>query len=122
MLKDVLHLHEPPRLRPAEIIGYRCRSWGQYPALVDGAMGEIVRGVVFELGYQEHAARLAEYETGSYRLRPVRIRYTDAETPAEDEGWAFVFAGREADLDDSAFDINVWLRRMGRKRGELGED
>jgi len=36
-LMEVLHLDSPPILRPASVIGYSIKLWGQYPALIDAA-------------------------------------------------------------------------------------
>ncbi|CAI7635483.1 unnamed protein product [Penicillium pancosmium] len=35
ILREVLSLETEPQLRPASIIGYRCKLWGRHPALLD---------------------------------------------------------------------------------------
>lgn len=114
MLRDILGLTHTPQLRPAKIIGYTCRSWGQYPALVDGEMGEVVEGMVYQVTSQKDAERLAEYETSNYKARPVLVDYTDGADPVQQSGWAFVFNGRLSELGKDKFDLATWLHRMER--------
>ncbi|KAL2869892.1 gamma-glutamylcyclotransferase family protein [Aspergillus lucknowensis] len=115
MLREILGLESEAslRLRPAKIIGYECKLWGQYPALVD-APGSIVEGVVYGVQTPQHGVKLAEYETGHYRAEPCRIVYTDANGPEQDLGYTLKFVGDERDLSEGTSDLRVWLRRMGR--------
>lgn len=41
LLAEILDLTEKPVLRPAYIVGYSCKLWGQYAALIDGPVGAI---------------------------------------------------------------------------------
>ncbi|KAL4902286.1 hypothetical protein BDW74DRAFT_180787 [Aspergillus multicolor] len=116
------------------------QSWGPYPALVpvkkesddgnddsafgsDGDAEAIVTGFVYNVKSVEHAERLAEYETGHYRATSCRITYTDAgsewiERDKEGElGYVFEFVGDQDDLNEGAFDLEAWLKRIGRGRG-----
>ncbi|PYH40438.1 gamma-glutamylcyclotransferase family protein [Aspergillus saccharolyticus JOP 1030-1] len=113
LLAEILKLDETPRLRPAYILGYCCKMWGQYPALLD-APGSVVQGAAYHVRTSQDAARLAAYETGSYRVEACLIRYTDGEEPAEDLGQTFKFVGDTRDLSAGEFDLKIWLRRMGR--------
>ncbi|KAF4435544.1 poly polymerase [Fusarium acutatum] len=84
MLADVLRLKEQPKLRPAKIVGYSKKLWGQYPALQDGPQDAQVSGAVYHVQSVAHAKRLAEYETNSYKAKPCFIQYMDGKEPAED--------------------------------------
>ncbi|KAF5558925.1 poly polymerase [Fusarium mexicanum] len=114
MLADVLGLKENPKLRPAKIIGYSRKLWGQYPALQDGLQNAQVSGAVYHVQSVAHAKRLAEYETNSYRAKPCLIQYTDGNEPAEDYGHVFMFVDNPRDLQEGEFDLKKWLKRVGR--------
>ena len=47
-------------LRPAYIVGYECKLWGQYPALVDGPGFSSIEGAVFQVRTVQEGKRLAE--------------------------------------------------------------
>jgi hypothetical protein len=113
MITEILELAEEPKLRPAHIVGYECKMWGQYPALLDSP-GSIVEGAAYHVRTTQDAERLAAYETESYRAVPCRIRYTDGEEPSEDLGYTFKFVGDMRELSEGEFDLKVWFRRMGR--------
>ncbi|KAL4925203.1 uncharacterized protein BDV17DRAFT_272805 [Aspergillus undulatus] len=113
MLRDVLGLETTPQLRPAKVTGYECKLWGQYPALLDAVdLESVVEGFVHRVEAVEHAERLAEYETSSYRAEPCRIIFTDGNVPAERKGYTFKFVGNPNDLSEVAFDLQTWLKRM----------
>ncbi|KAL2214425.1 hypothetical protein CC79DRAFT_1300421 [Sarocladium strictum] len=115
MLADVLDLEGKPELRPAKIVGYSRKLWGQYPAMQDGPQDAEVDGAVYHVQSVAHAKRLAEYETSSYRAEPCLIQYTDGKEPADDYGHVFMFIGNQRDLKDGEFNLEVWLKRMGRE-------
>ncbi|KAL4804626.1 hypothetical protein BDV18DRAFT_142279 [Aspergillus unguis] len=119
MLRDILDLDSKPKLRPASIVGYECKLWGQYPALVD-APYKTVHGYVYHVETQEQAQSLAEYETENYRAEPCRIMYTDVQDAPEVFGYTFKFVSNARYLTEGSFDLGVWLRRM--KRTADGED
>ncbi|KAF5588858.1 poly(A) polymerase pla1 [Fusarium pseudocircinatum] len=114
MLADVLRLEEKPKLRPAKIIGYSKKLWGQYPAMQDGPQGAEVSGFVYNVQSVAHAKRLAEYETNNYLAKPCLIQYTDGKEPAEDLGHVFMYAGNPRDLQEGDFDLGKWLKRVRR--------
>ncbi|GAB7353676.1 hypothetical protein MBLNU459_g4082t1 [Dothideomycetes sp. NU459] len=114
MLRDVLGIDELPQIRPATVYGYSCRAWGQYPVLVDSITNQVVSGRAWKMSDVKHARRLKEYETNSYSIRGAQIVYSDSLSPREQLGWTFMFAGRESELSDDKFDLDVWLKRMGR--------
>ncbi|KAL3417094.1 poly polymerase [Phlyctema vagabunda] len=116
MLQEVLGLEALPSLRPAEIVGYSCKMWGQYPALIKGPQGATVRGVVYDVQDREHAVRLASYETKAYRTAPCEISCVDTSEQSPLSGTVFLYAGPLVDLDDGGFDLNIWLQRMGRAK------
>ncbi|KAJ4256815.1 hypothetical protein NW762_008911 [Fusarium torreyae] len=115
MLADVLGLESQPKLRPAKIEGYSRKLWGQYPAMQDGPLGAQVSGSVYCVRSVAHAKRLAEYETDSYEAKPCLIQYTDGKEPVEDFGHVFMFVGNPRDIQDGEFDLEKWLKRMGRQ-------
>lgn len=106
--------------------------WGQYPALVSSGSrsgsgsalesssgsgsnsGSVVEGAAYHVQSVQHAERLVEYETGSYRAEACVIRYADGEEPREERGFVFVFVGDRREISEGRFDLRVWLRRMGR--------
>jgi hypothetical protein len=49
LLSEILGLPEKPRLRPAMLLSYSPKLWGQYPALVDGPPGAVVEGRVYDV-------------------------------------------------------------------------
>ncbi|KAF5591274.1 poly(A) polymerase pla1 [Fusarium pseudoanthophilum] len=114
MLADVLRLKEKPKLRPAKIVGYSKKLWGQYPALQEGPQDAQVSGAVYYVQSVAHAKRLAEYETNSYRAKPCLVQYTDGKEPAEEFGHVFMFVGNPRDLQEGEFDLGKWLKRVGR--------
>ncbi|RMD40244.1 hypothetical protein DV735_g4887, partial [Chaetothyriales sp. CBS 134920] len=120
LLAEILSLEtSTPALYPAKVIGYSIKLWGQYPALVDGRPGEEVRGMAVKVDEQRHAHRLAEYETKAYRSASCLIRFIgeDGSDLEEVEGSTFKYNGDSDDLHDGCFDLDVWLRQMGRTKG-----
>ncbi|KAE8148878.1 hypothetical protein BDV25DRAFT_10397 [Aspergillus avenaceus] len=113
MISEILNLEQEPEFRPAMVSGYRCKMWGQYPALV-GAPDAVVKGLVYNVVTREHAERLAEYETNSYRAESCLIMYTDGGEPREEMGYTFKFVGNPRDLSEGGFDITAWLMLIGR--------
>lgn len=122
LLAEILNLDDEPVLRPAFVQGYECKLWGQYPALLHAHgssspnSGSVVEGAAYHVQTREHGARLAEYETGSYQAESCVIKYADGEEPREEMGYVFRFVGDERELREGAFDLRIWLRRMGRER------
>lgn len=114
MIAEILNLAGEPKLRPAYIVGYECKMWGQYPALLDSP-GSIVEGAAYHVRTTQDGERLAVYETGNYCAEPCLLRYTDGKEPSEDLGYTFKFVGDLSELSEGEFDLKVWLRRMGRQ-------
>ncbi|KAF7116898.1 hypothetical protein CNMCM5793_005528 [Aspergillus hiratsukae] len=114
MIAEILEFAEEPKLRPARILGYECKMWGQYPALHDSP-GSVVEGAAYHVRTTQDAERLAAYETANYCAEPCLIRYTDGKEPSEDLGYTFKFVGSLSELSEGEFDLKVWLRRMGRQ-------
>ncbi|KAL4912111.1 hypothetical protein BDW62DRAFT_195400 [Aspergillus aurantiobrunneus] len=113
LLRDVLGLESEPQLRPASVMGYKCKLWGQYPALLD-APGLVVHGAVYHVQTKKHAERLAGYETSNYRADPCRINYTDSNEPREEFGHTFKFVGNMNDLKEGDFVLGAWLKNVKR--------
>ncbi|KAJ5930266.1 hypothetical protein N7466_005759 [Penicillium verhagenii] len=66
MLREILGLETEPELRPAQLSGYECKLWGQYPALLD-CPDTVVDGAVYDVKTVEHGKKLAAYETQNYQ-------------------------------------------------------
>lgn len=114
MLAEVLELDHEPILRPANVVGYTCKLWGQYPAIVDGEMDATVSGAAYNVESVEDARKLAAYETKNYQTKACKINYTDGKQPETQHGQLFMFAGNPSDLEAGTFDLSVWLKRIGR--------
>ena len=114
LLSEILSLSEKPSLRPAKLIGYSLKLWGQYPALVDGPTGAIVEGMCYNIEDTKYAERMAEYETRAYHPSPCRIQFTDGREPEKAVGSTFKYVGNPMDISEGKFDLYHWLRDMGR--------
>lgn len=115
LLMEILGLEETPTLQRATVIGYSCRLWGQYPALVNGPEGGVVEGAMYDVQTEKHAARLAEYETKAYMAVPCQINLVGRDEPAKVFGTTFRYVGPDIDLSEGEFDLKTWLRHMGRE-------
>jgi gamma-glutamylcyclotransferase (GGCT)/AIG2-like uncharacterized protein YtfP len=74
LLQEVISLPSRPTLKPAYIIGYELKLWGQYPALIDKTGGD-VEGSSYEVRTVADAERLQEYETKAYRAESCTIHF-----------------------------------------------
>lgn len=117
-LAEILNLAEKPKLRPAKLVGYKSKLWGPYPALVDGPTDAIVEGMVYQVQSENHANRLARYETNAYAPVSCQIRFTDGKEPGEVSGMTFKYVGNPVDIDDGQFNLTDWLQSMGRPEEE----
>lgn len=81
---------------------------------MDGEADDVVTGHVYVLQSVKDGKTLAEYETRNYEIRPCTILFTDGETPTEAQGYVFMFAGDRDNLKEGIFDLNMWLKRVGR--------
>ncbi|KAH9906886.1 hypothetical protein F4778DRAFT_723877 [Xylariomycetidae sp. FL2044] len=104
-LQKVLGLEERPQLRSGRVYGYYMKMWGPYPALLDGAPGNVVAGMVFDVEGVAKKERLAEYETGNYRENSC---YIELEGGTGVHGMTFLWAGDEGELKDGSFDLKDW--------------
>lgn len=114
-LKRILDLSEEPKLRPAKVIGYSVAKWGDYPALINGAQGEVVHGCACLVQSQEQVEKLAYYETKAYKQMPCWVRFTDNDDEASVKipGYTFMYAGDEKALLEKRFDRKLWALQMG---------
>ena len=112
-LMKVLHLKERPKLQPARIIGYHCKLWGPYPALLNGPYNGIVHGVVFEVESQADVKLLQAYETNRYRQACCSIQIEDRK---DVEGTTFMWRECNAEeLREGKFDLKDWqMNRLER--------
>ncbi|GIZ40836.1 hypothetical protein CKM354_000415900 [Cercospora kikuchii] len=124
LLREILQLPSTPDLHPAQLTdaSYELKLWGQYPALVklplsnsSEAERPMVQGSLYEVSSEQHARRLQEYETKAYKVEKCTVSMTLLEGEERFvDGWTFVYSGDARDLSDGAFDLGIWLRRMGR--------
>ena len=101
-LAKVLGLKYRPVLQPTHIIGYHCKLWGPYPALLDGPTNNVVYGSAYEVQSQEEKALLEAYETDHYATKACMIRFKDGR---EILGKTFAWAQDEGLLKEGTFDL-----------------
>jgi hypothetical protein len=116
LVATILGLEEAPVMRPAKVHHFKLKMWGQYPALVNGTGDDQVQGIVSEVQVQEHAERLAKYETRAYEVAACKILFTDGEGEISGEtvnGFTFVscFPPERLRERKGAFDLQDWLMR-----------
>lgn len=117
-LADVLNRNKNPPgridLRPAKIIGYTTKLCGVYPALIDGAPGDIVHGVACEIRSPTGVERLSAYETGMYRIEACRIYFEDVAGDGDGStvmGKTFAWNADKGLLREGRFDLKDWVMR-----------
>ncbi len=104
-LAKVLQVPTRPHLYPAKIVGYSCKLWGPYPALVDEPPGAIVYGMAYEVQSSDEADRLQTYETDNYRPKGCTIKLQDGR---EVGGKVFKWRADKSLLKEGAFDLKDW--------------
>ena len=115
-LAEVLHLEQQPTLQKATIVGYHCKLWGSYPALLDGPFGGKVHGVVFEVQSPEQVKLLQDYETERYELVACQIQLENGEKVS---GKTFMWGGSEEELEGGELDLEDSRMRCAER--ELGD-
>jgi hypothetical protein len=70
---------------------------------------------MYDVQTEEHAAKLAEYETRAYMAAPCDISLVDGEELTKVCGTTFRYIGPNLDLDEGYFDLKTCLRRIGRE-------
>ncbi|KAJ9302894.1 hypothetical protein DTO271G3_268 [Paecilomyces variotii] len=100
-LRDVLQLSSLPELRPAKIVGYNCKLWGRYPALLES--GDEVHGMAYWVQSMTELERLIGYEGDLYARKRCLIRFNDDKSQVL--GSTFVWCGDEALLKEGEFDL-----------------
>lgn len=118
ILSHILDLKQLPVLRPAKIIGYALTNWGQYRALIDGKPGEEVTGYAYLVGSIDDELKLARYETNAYEPVQYRIQFTNGQSPAQEHGMTFKYAGDDEALKAGKFDRQLWELQMGTRLPE----
>lgn len=104
-LAKVLQLPFRPELYPAKIVGYSCKLWGPYPAMVDGPPRAIAYGMTYEVQSSEEADRLQAYETHNYRPRGCTIELQNGK---EVGGKVFMWRADKSLLKGGVFDLKDW--------------
>lgn len=104
-LAKVLQLLFRPNLYPSQIVGYSCKLWGPYPALVDGPPGAIVYGMAYEVQSSEEADRLQAYETDHYIPRACTIKLQNGMKVG---GKVFMWNVDKSLLKEGVFDLKDW--------------
>lgn len=106
-LQEVLQLPSPPVLTPGKIKSYAIKLWGQYPALVEGPMSNILHGMTYMIETEEQVKILQEYETKAYKLRGVLINIDGKRV----SGSTFMWAKRDtSELTDGTWSLEEWKR------------
>ena len=105
-LSKVLHLRTRAYVYPAKVIGYSCKLWGPYPALLDGPPGAIVCGRAYEVQSLAEAEILQAYETENYRAKSCLIDLQDGRLV---EGKTFMWKADKACLKEGVFDLKDLL-------------
>lgn len=115
------HSKEPPRLRPARVIGYEIRLWGPYPALIDGPPSHAVEGVACEILSQKHLDRLIAYETEKYYVHACEIDLLDVGVGREEtvDGNVFMWDGELDELQEGDFNLKVTCEKKSWGRCRL---
>lgn len=104
-LAEVLRLPSRPTCYPANIIGYSCKLWGPYPALVDNPPGAIIHGMAYEVQSPEEVNYLQAYETDNYKPRGCLIEFEDGKEVA---GKVFKWNADKSLLKEGVFDLKDW--------------
>ncbi|KAI9775772.1 MAG: hypothetical protein M1839_000900 [Geoglossum umbratile] len=107
-LTKVLGISYRPPTCPATVTGYKCKLWGQYPALVDEPLGETISGVAYEIQSQDEKTGLETYEGDSYALEGCLIKF---ENGTRMLGLTFKWKGDLGVLKDDSFDLRDWQTR-----------
>ncbi|KAJ9361172.1 hypothetical protein DTO280E4_3919 [Paecilomyces variotii] len=100
-LRDVLQLSSWPELRPAKIVGYHCKLWGQFPALLES--GDEVHGMAYWVQSMTELERLIGYEGDLYARKRCMIHFNNGQSQVL--GSTFVWCGDEALLKEGDFDL-----------------
>ena len=101
-LAKVLRLKYRPILQPAHIIGYHCKLWEPYPALLDGPPDNVVYGAAYEVQSRKEKALLEAYEADHYAITACMVRFKDCRKIL---GQTFAWAQDEGLLKDGTFDL-----------------
>ncbi|KAJ5301518.1 hypothetical protein N7508_006381 [Penicillium antarcticum] len=100
-------LQEPGwhELHSAKILGWECKMWGKYRALVRGSADNVIHGMVFEVRTSEERDSIIAYEdayeTGAYGLQDCVI---DLDGRGRVHGKAFAWNGESESLREGTFD------------------
>lgn len=109
---------QPPKLRPAKLVGYHIKLWGQYPALLDGPPGNEVFGAAYEIQSPMEVVWLRAYETRKYAHRPCLIQLLDdaEEGDKEVKGNTFMWNGQPDELTEGEFSLEEWKQRQQQQK------
>ena len=110
VLAKVLKKPERVELQPARLVGWSCKMWGEYPALLAESTGNIAYGVPCEVQTTTDRERLMEYETNAYRLQECRIELGNR--PSSVMVQTFVWDGDLETLREGSFDLKDWVLKQ----------
>lgn len=103
-LRRVLKLSQNPKFVAANIVGWKIKLWGQYPALIT-KVNNVIHGMAYMVETSEQVAMLERYETDMYMLRVTSIQLSDGR---EVSGKMFVWNANESLLKERLFDLRDW--------------
>ena len=87
-LQEVLQLPEPPVFKAAPVSSRKIMLRGQYPALVNGAPDDFVKGMAYSVETEEHEKMLEYYETDAYDVVGARILVGGEKVPGRTFQWS----------------------------------
>jgi len=99
----------------ATITGYKCKLWGQYPALVDGPLDATIQGIAYEVQGPDEKAKLEAYEGEIYVLENCLIKLQDG---SQILGSTFKWRGDQRHLREGSFDLKDWKMKNLDIRGD----
>jgi gamma-glutamylcyclotransferase (GGCT)/AIG2-like uncharacterized protein YtfP len=98
-----------PELYPAQIVGWSCKLWGDYPALLVGPSGNVIHGMVYEVKSPKEQDRLIRYETSAYQIQKCFIEFEDGTSVV---GKTFTWNADMQLLREGTFDLKDWLLKQ----------
>ncbi|KAJ5536973.1 hypothetical protein N7513_010159 [Penicillium frequentans] len=90
----------------AQITGWICKLWDEYPVLLAGPTDQIVHGMACEIQRLTDRDRLFRYETSVYRIQACCIELRNGRPVI---GKTFVWNGDLEALREDSFELREWV-------------
>lgn len=107
-------------LRPAKLVGYHTKLWGDESALLAGPQGSEVLGKAYEIQSPKELLRLRAYDrSGKYEHGPCVIQLLDAAEGDENEvkGNTFMWDGKMEELSEGQFSLEEFQQQQQKEKG-----